>query len=158
MTLLSLHDDRLGELPRATSVLDDGTVLTHDWFVASIPSAVGTDAAGTPDATIELMIDGTDPETASELLAGLHTALDSLPALLRVATDAVVTRFSEQEPPAHELDEAASDLALEAIEAAPDGTVVFHLIDTCGSHFPDGYWPTARLTPGGAVVEVTVES
>ncbi|MGW8483357.1 hypothetical protein ACWGJP_09465 [Microbacterium sp. NPDC055903] len=149
MTHDSLHDDRLGELPRATSTLTDGSVLTHDWFATTIPHG---------DTTVELMVDATDPASSAALLPGLHAVLDALPALVRIATDAVVHRFSEQEPPAHELDEAAADLQLEALEASAKGTIVFHFVDTCGAHFPEGYWPAAHLSPQGEVRDVTVEA
>ena len=47
---------------------------------------------------------------------------------------------------------------IEAIEAAADGTVVLHLIDSCGEHFPEGYWPAVHLGVDDSVVQVTVES
>ena len=51
-----------------------------------------------------------------------------------------------------------SGLTIEAIEAAADGTVVLHLIDGCGEHFPEGYWPAVHLGVDDSVVQVTVES
>ncbi|BDZ37846.1 hypothetical protein GCM10025863_04600 [Microbacterium suwonense] len=62
------------------------------------------------------------------------------------------------EPTPNELAGAAVDLRLEAIEAAADGELVLHFVDTCGEHFPDGYWPAAHLDADGAVTSVTVES
>lgn len=70
----------------------------------------------------------------------------------------MVTNFSNGEPEPHELDDAASDLTLETIEAAADGTIILHLIDSCGEHFPEGYWPAVHLGAGGDVEQVTVES
>lgn len=144
-----LHDPEFGDLRRATSELTDGSVLTHDWFVGT------REVDGTE---VELMLEGTTPAEVEPLLPRLRSTVSRLDALRRTASDAVVTRFSTAEPEPHELDEAASDLQLETIEVAADGTVVLHLADTCGEHFPEGYWPAVHLGPGDTVVDVTVES
>ncbi|MEV8265651.1 hypothetical protein [Microbacterium sp. NPDC077057] len=145
----SLEDPDLGPLHRATSELDDGTVLTHDWFVGSVE---------VDGSTYELMVEGASPDEVAPLLPRLRTVVAALPGLSRVASDAVVTTFSTGDPSAAELDEAADDLELETIEAGADGTVVLHFTDTCGEHFPEGYWPAVHLDAAGAVATVTVES
>lgn len=76
----------------------------------------------------------------------------------RRAVEAVVRRFSEDEPTADELAEAAGDLVAELVEPAADGGTVVHLTDSCGEHFLDRYWPAVRFDAAGEVVEVTVES
>lgn len=144
-----LHDPALGDLHRATSELTDGTVLTHDWYVGSTP---------VEGSTLELMLEGTTPAEVEPLLPRLRDTVDRLSTLRRLATDAVVTRFSTGEPEPHELTDAATDLQLETLEAASDGTVVLHFTDTCAQHFPEGYWPAVHLGPDDAVLDVTVES
>ncbi len=143
-----VDDAELGPLTRATSELTDGSVLTHDWYAGTVPTA---------DGEVELMVEGTSPDEVTPLLPRLRDAVSRLATLRRIATDAVVARFSTGDPEQHELDEAASDLALDAIEAAADGTIVLHLTDGCGEHFPEGYWPAVHVD-GDRVVQVTVES
>lgn len=143
-----VDDAELGPLTRATSELTDGSVLTHDWYAGTVSTA---------DGDVELMVEGTSPAEVTPLLPRLRDAVSQLATLRRIATDAVVARFSTGDPEQHELDEAASDLALEAIEAAADGTIVLHLTDGCGEHFPEGYWPAVHVD-GDRVVQVTVES
>ncbi|PRB65674.1 hypothetical protein [Microbacterium sp. MYb45] len=145
----TIDDPELGTFTRATSELTDGSVITHDWFVGTV-SVDGTE--------LELMLEGTTPDEVAPLLPRMRDVVKRLAHLRRVATDAVVANFSTGEPEPHDLDDAASDLALEAIEATPDGTVVFHLIDDCGEHFPEGYWPAVHLGIDDAVQQVTVES
>ncbi|WGX97058.1 hypothetical protein [Nocardioides sp. L-11A] len=108
--------------------------------------------------TPELILDPSAPERADALRARGAEVIGALPGLARVATDAVVRRFSEEEPPPDELAEAAGDLRISAVEVVADGSVVLHLDDSCGEHFLDGYWPAVRLGPTGEVVAVTVES
>ena len=145
----TIDDPELGTFARARSELTDGTVLTHDWFVGTI-SIEGTE--------LELMLEGTTTDGVAPLLPRLRDTVKRLHVMRRIATDAVVTTFSTSAPEAHELDDAASDLTIEAIEAAADGTVVLHLIDGCGEHFPEGYWPAVHLGVDDSVVQVTVES
>lgn len=145
----SLDDPDLGPLHRATSELDDGSVLTHDWFVGSVE---------VDGRTYELMVEGASPEDVAPLLPRLRAVVAGLPGLRRVASDAVVTTFSTGDPDLTELDEAADDLDLETIEASSDSTVVLHFTDSCGEHFPGGYWPAVHLDAEGAVATVTVES
>ncbi|MFD5225902.1 hypothetical protein ACFWHT_09815 [Microbacterium sp. NPDC058342] len=144
-----IDDPALGHLVRAESTFEDGTVAAHDWYAGRI-----TDR----DAEIELMIDGTDPEAVEARLPRLRAVVAALAGIRRTASDAIVTRFSDVEPEQHELDEAAADLRLEAIEAADDGRIVLHFTDACGEHFPEGYWPAAHLADDDTVAEVTVES
>lgn len=144
-----IEDAALGTFTRATTELTDGTVLTHDWYAGKL---------AVDDTEIELMLEGTSADEASALLPRLREIVAGLDAIRRVASDAVVTAFSQGEPAPHELDDAASDLVLDAIEATSEGTVVFHLDDSCGTHFPEGYWPAVHLGPDGAVAQVTVES
>lgn len=145
----SLDDPELGRLVRGESVFEDGTVAVHDWYVGSIADG---------DSEIELMVDGTDAESIQSLLPRLRAVVADLEGIRRTASDAVITQFSDVEPEQHELDEGAQDLRLEAIESAADGTFVLHFVDTCGEHFPEGYWPAAHLDADGAVTAVTVES
>ena len=145
----TIDDPELGTFSRAASELTDGTVLTHDWFAGTV-SVDGTE--------IELMLEGTSADEVEPLLPRLREVVSRLAVLRRIATDAVVTNFSTGEPEPHELDEAASDLTLDAIESASDGTVILHLNDSCGTHFPEGYWPAVHLDVDDAVVTVTVES
>ncbi|KJQ54841.1 hypothetical protein [Microbacterium sp. SA39] len=145
----TIDDPELGILTRATTELTDESVLTHDWYGRTI--VVDGDE-------IELMIEGTDPSEIAALLPRVRETVTHLVSLRRIASDAVVTAFSNGEPEPHELDEAASDLSLETIEAAADGMIILHLIDGCGDHFPEGYWPAVHLGAGGDVDQVTVES
>lgn len=145
----SIEDPELGTLTRATTELSDGTVLTHDWY------AGGTVVDGEP---LDLMIEGTNATEASALLPHVHETIVALGVLRRLASDAVVAAFSTGAPEQHELDDAASDLSLETLEASADGTIVLHLIDTCGEHFPEGYWPAVHLGIDGQITQVTVES
>jgi hypothetical protein len=144
-----LDDPELGRLVRGESIFEDGTVAVHDWYVGSIPDG---------ESEIELMIDGTDTDAVQALLPRLRVVVTSLDEIRRTASDAVITQFSDVEPEQHELDEGAQDLRLEAIETASDGTFVLHFVDTCGEHFPEGYWPAAHLDADRAVTAVTVES
>ena len=145
----AIDDPELGILARATTELTDGSVLTHDWYGGTI----------TVDGSeLELMLEGTAPNDIASLLPPMRATIAELATLRRSASDAVVTTFSNGEPEPYELEEAASDLFLETIEAAADGTIILHLIDSCGTHFPDGYWPAVRLGPDGGVEQVTVES
>lgn len=145
----TIEDPELGTLVRATTELGDGTLLTHDWY------AGGTVVDGAP---LDLMIEGTNADEARELLPHVHETVAALGALRRLASDAVVAAFSAGTPEQHELDDAAGDLSLETLEASADGTIVLHLIDTCGQHFPEGYWPAVHLGADGQITQVTVES
>lgn len=144
-----IDDPDLGPLHRATTELADGTVLVHDWY-AGTTTVDGSE--------LELMIEGTSAEEASTLLPRVRETIGALEVLRRLATDAVVTAFSTGTPEPHELDDAASDLRLETIEASADGTVVLHLVDTDGEHFPEGYWPAVHLGTDGQITQVSVES
>jgi hypothetical protein len=145
----TIDDPELGTFGRARSELTDGTVLTHDWFVGTV-SVEGTE--------LELMLEGTTSDEVAPLLPRLRDVVKRLHTLRRIATDAVVTHFNTGEPEPHELDDAASDLTIEAIEAAADGTIILHLIDSCGEHFPEGCWPAVHLDVDDSVAQVTVES
>jgi hypothetical protein len=145
----TIDDADLGVFTRATTELSDGSVLTHDWYGGSLTHR---------DSTIELMLEGASVEDSRARLPRLRAVISDLDAIQRRASDAVVTAFSQDEPEQHELDDAASDLALEAIEAGSDGTIVLHLTDTCGTHFPEGYWPAAHLADDDTITNVTVES
>jgi len=145
----TIDDPKLGAFARAYSELTDGTVLTHDWFVGTV---------SVDGAEVELLLEGTTVDEVTPLLPRLRDAVARLDILRRIATDAVVTNFSTGDPEPHELDDAASDLTIEALEAAADGTVILHLIDGCGEHFPEGYWPAVHLDVDDSVAEVTVES
>jgi hypothetical protein len=144
-----VEDDALGTLVRATTELTDGEILTHDWYAGAVATA---------DGDVDLMIEATAPDEVLPLLPRLREVVSRLVALRRTASDAVVTRFSTGEPEPHDLDEAASDLSLETIEAAADGTIILHLVDECGEHFPEGYWPAVHLAGDDDVADVTVES
>ncbi|MBO0982160.1 hypothetical protein [Microbacterium sp. SD291] len=144
-----IEDDVLGTLTRATTELTDGTVLTHDLYAGTIEL---------DGADLELIIEGASAEDARSLLPRLRDIVGEIGSLRRTATDAVVTTFSNGEPEPHELDDAASDLTLDTVEAASDGTIVLHLTDTCGTHFPEGYWPAVHVAPDGTITQVTVES
>jgi hypothetical protein len=144
-----IDDPELGRLVRGESIFDDGTVAVHDWYVGTVSDG---------NAEIELVIDGTDVKSVQPLLPRLRAVVASLERIRRSASDAVDTQFSDIEPELHELDEGARDLRLEAIEATADGAFVLHFVDSCGEHFPDGYWPAAHLDGDGEVTGVTVES
>ncbi|KJL27500.1 hypothetical protein [Microbacterium oxydans] len=145
----TIDDAQLGVLTRATTVLTDGESLTHDWFVGTL---------ATDDGELELMLEGTTVTEVTPLLPRLRAIVNELGGLRRRASDAVVTRFSHSDPEPHELDEGAADLTLDTIEAAADGTIVLHFTDTCGDHFPEGYWPAVHLAPDDTIIDVTVES
>lgn len=145
----TIDDPELGTLARATSELTDGSVLTHDWFVGTV-SVGGTE--------LDLMLEGTRLDDVAPLLPRLREVVARLDVLRRLATDAVVTNFSTGEPEPQELDDAFADLELETIEVSSDGRVILHLTDSCGEHFPEGYWPAAHLGVDDTVVQVTVES
>ena len=145
----TIEDPELGTLTRAITELTDGEILTHDWFAG----AVTVDGA-----ELDLMVEGTSADEITPLLPRLRATVADLVSLRRIASDAVVTKFSNGEPEPHELEEAASDLALETIEAASDGTVILHFTDRCGEHFPEGYWPAVHLGANGDIEQVTVES
>ncbi|GAA2922944.1 hypothetical protein GCM10010458_00210 [Microbacterium luteolum] len=145
----TIDDPELGTLARATTELTDGSVLTHDWYSGTVVI---------DGVELELMLEGTSPQDVTPLLPRVRETIADLTSLRRIASDAVVTNFSNGEPEPHELDDAASDLTLETIEAAADGTIILHLIDSCGEHFPEGYWPAVHLGAGGDVEQVTVES
>ena len=144
-----INDPELGTLTRATTELSDGTILTHDWYAGSIEL---------DGAELELMIEGTNADEASALLPHVRETITALPVLRRLATDAVVTAFSTGTPEPHELDDASSDLTLDTVEASDDGTIVLHFTDTCGEHFPEGYWPAVHLGADGQITQATVES
>ncbi|MEV4738249.1 MULTISPECIES: hypothetical protein [unclassified Microbacterium] len=144
-----IDDPDLGTLVRATTELSDGTVLTHDWYAGTVT---------VDDTELELMLEGTTADEARSLIPRVRETIAALGGLRRLASDAVVTAFSQGTPEPAELDAAASDLALETVEASADGTIVLHLIDTCGEHFPEGYWPAVHLGADGQITQVTVES
>ncbi len=139
----------LGAFRRARTELLDGEVLDHDWYSALIE---------VDGESVELTAASGSPEEVRAMLPRIAETVQALPTLRRVLSDAVVTGFSEGEPTAAELDDAASDLELQTIEAHPDGTVTVHLNDGCGEHFPEGYWPAVHLDRDGAVTDVTVEA
>lgn len=145
----TIDDPTLGRFTRATTELADGTVLTHDWYAGALDDG---------DATVELLLEGASSDESRERLPRLRAVVTELDALRRAASDAVVREFSQGDPEPHELDEAASDLALDAIEATAGGTVVLHFTDTCGTHFPEGYWPAVHVAEDGTIAGVTVES
>lgn len=144
----TIEDPELGILTRAESTLDDGSTVAHDWFA-------GTVTAG--DTEVEVVIDGTNATEVEQLIPRTRTLVADLERTRRVASDAIITRFSDSEPAAHELDEGFDDLVLDTIEITPDVTVL-HFTDSCGAHFPEGFWPAVHLDATGTVTEVTVES
>lgn len=144
-----IDDPELGTFSRATTELSDGTVLTHDWYAGTV-TVDGED--------LDLMLEGTSADEARALLPRVRETLASLDVLSRLATDAVVTAFSTASPEEHELDDAASDLVLETIEASEDRSIILHFTDSCGTHFPDGYWPAVHFGDDGQITQVTVES
>lgn len=145
----NIDHPELGIFTRASTEMTDGTVLTHDWYVGSVP-VDGTE--------VDLMVEASTPEEARALLPRLQTTVADLHSRRRLASDAVVAEFSQGEPETSELDEAATDLALETIEVEADGTVILHLTDTCGTHFPEGYWPAVHFGADDDISRVTVES
>ena len=144
-----IADSVLGVFVRATGETDDGSVLTYDWYTGS------ADIGG---ETVELMLEGADPDEARKRLPRLRAGMADLHRVQRAASDAVVATFSQGDPSPHDLDEGASDLLLEAVEAGADGSIVLHFTDACGEHFPEGYWPAAHLADDDTVATVTVES
>lgn len=143
-----IEDPTLGTLTRAETTLDDGDVVTHDWYSAHLTRG---------DREIELMIDGTDVAEVKALLPRATAVITGLDDIERLASDAIVARFSDTTPTQNELDDAADDLLLEAVETTAEDTVL-HFIDSCGLHFPEGYWPAVHLDVDGEVVDVTVEA
>lgn len=144
-----IDDPELGTFTRATTELSDGTVLTHDWYAGTV------DVNG---AEVDLMLEGTSTAEARALLPRIRETVESLDVLRRLATDAIVTAFSTGAPEPQELDDAASDLVLETIEASEDHSVILHFTDSCGTHFPEGYWPAVHFGGDGQITQVTVES
>lgn len=133
-----------GIFTRSTTTLTNGEVLVHEAFsTASTPQLI----LATPDAA-----------EAAALLPALSPFMTDAATWTRRATDAVVHRFSEEEPTPGELDDAATDLVVAAVEVRPGGDVQVHLDDTCGEHFLEGYWPAVRFPADGSEPEVTVES
>lgn len=145
----TIDDPELGMLVRATTELSDGTVLTHDWYAGTV-TVEGSE--------LELMLEGSSADEARALIPRVRQTLAALDVLQRLSSDAVVTAFSTGAPEPHELDEAAFDLSLDTVEASADGTSVLHFTDTCGDHFPEGYWPAVHLGADGQITQVTVES
>lgn len=143
----TIEDPELGILSRAETTLDDGDVVTHDWFSGAL----------TIDGReIELMIDGADVEAVRTLVPRAHAVVEDLDEIRRRASDAVITHFSDSAPSTTELDEGAADLVLDTVEITDDATVL-HFTDSCGRHFPEGYWPAVHLGVDGSIGEVTVE-
>ncbi|MDY0827655.1 hypothetical protein SK224_00800 [Microbacterium sp. BG28] len=110
--------------------------------------------AGDPHLALETG----DATMATTLLNPLEAFLSRRALWERAATDAVVVEFGSEDPTQAELDEAADDLKAEQIVVFPDGAVTVHFTDTCGQHFPDGYWPAVHFDPDDAIAKVTVES
>lgn len=143
-----IEDAELGILTRAESTLEDGERVVHDWFAGTVTR---------DDHEIELVIDGESAADAEQLLPRTRAVVAAIDSIRRSASDAVITRFSDSEPSAHELDEGYDDLVLDAIEATADSTVL-HFTDSCGLHFPAGFWPAVQLDANGDIADVTVES
>jgi hypothetical protein len=133
-----------GEFSLATTTMSDGEVMVFNWYVAGVEP--------------ELMLSTADAAEAAGLLPRLSAFFGDRSAWHRRATDAVVTRFSEAAPAPDELDDAEHDLLVATIEVRPGGELVLHLDDSCGEHFPEGYWPAVRFDEQGAVIDVTVEA
>lgn len=133
-----------GVFTRAATTLSDGEVLIHDWYAT--------------DGEPELVLRTPDPAEAVGLVSRLATFFADESGWHRRATDAVVAEFSEGPTEPAELDEAADDLILETVEVHPGGDLVLHLGDSCGRHFPSGYWPAVRFDVDAVVTAVTVEA
>lgn len=133
----------LGVFTRASTTFE-GEVRLHDWY------SLGADPV--------LTLSTADPVVAAGLVPRLEAFLSGRDAWERAATDAVVIELSAETPTPDELDEAAADLALESVQAYPDGSVVLNFVDTCGTHFLDGYWPAVRFDDDDALIRVTVEA
>ncbi|MGM7423777.1 enoyl-CoA hydratase/isomerase family protein [Cellulosimicrobium sp. CpK407] len=154
------------DLPDLRAALEQEYGLVS-WFVDTQPDLVegvraqlvdkDRDPSWNPATLAEV-----DPGVGAEALAYVPAEPlwdDALsPRLARRAVEAVVRRFSEDEPTAQELAEAADDLVVDLVQRRDDGGTVVHLADSCGEHFLDGYWPAVRFDAVGDVVEVTVES
>lgn len=143
----TIEDPELGTLSRAETTLDDGDVVTHDWYSGAL----------TIDGReLELMIDGADVDAVGALIPRVHAVIADLDGIRRRASEAIITHFSDRNPSPAELDEGAADLVLDTLEIT-DETTVLHFTDSCGRHFPEGYWPAVQLSADGQVGEVTVE-
>jgi hypothetical protein len=143
----TIEDPELGTLSRAETTLDDGDVVTHDWYSGAL----------TIDGReLELMIDGADVGQVATLVPRVHEVVADIDGIRRRASDAIVTHFSDGEPSQDELAQAADDLVLDTVEITDDATVL-HFTDSCGQHFPEGYWPAVHLGLDGSIGEVTVE-
>ena len=143
----AIDDPELGTLTRAETTLDDGDVVTHDWYAGAL----------TVDGReLELMIDGSDVDSVAALTPRARAVVADLDSIRRPASDAIVTHFSDGEPSPADLDAAASDLVLDTLETTDEATVL-HFTDSCGEHFPEGFWPAVHLDLDGQVTEVTVE-
>ena len=128
----AIEDPQLGTLSRAETTLDDGDVVTHDWYSGAL----------TIDGReLELMIDGADVDQVGSLIPRVHAVVADLDGIRRRASDAIITHFSD---------------VLDTLEITDDATVL-HFTDSCGRHFPDGYWPAVHLGLDGTIGEVTVE-
>lgn len=143
----TIEDPELGTLSRAETTLDDGDVVTHDWYSGTL----------TVDGReLELMIDGADVDQVGALVPRVHAIVADIDEIQRRASEAIVAHFSDSEPSSAELDEGAGDLVLDTVEITDEATVL-HFTDSCGKHFPEGYWPAVHLGIDGQIVEVTVE-
>lgn len=143
----AIEDPQLGTLSRAETTLDDGDVVTHDWYSGAL----------TIDGReLELMIDGADVDQVGSLIPRVHAVVADLDGIRRRASDAIITHFSDGEPSPDELETGSADLVLDTLEITDDATVL-HFTDSCGRHFPDGYWPAVHLGLDGTIGEVTVE-
>jgi len=144
----TIDDSELGTLTRAESTLDDGQTVTHDWFAGTLASS---------DQEIELVIDGSSSEQVERLVPRTRAIVAELDSIRRRASDAIITRFSDGEPTPAELDDGFNDLVLDTIEATVE-TTVLHFTDSCGQHFPEGFWPAVQLDETNSILEVSVES
>ncbi len=143
----AIEDPQLGTLSRAETTLGDGDVVTHDWYSGAL----------TIDGReLELMIDGADVDQVGSLIPRVHALVADLEGISRRASDAIITHFSDGEPSPAELETGSDDLVLDTLEITDDATVL-HFTDSCGQHFPDGYWPAVHLGLDGNIGEVTVE-
>lgn len=139
----------LGTLSRSSFTLTDGDVHFMDSYGGEI------EVAG---ATIELLVESSDPNVVEALAERLAAALAQLPALVRRSTDAIVTEVGDEDPTESDREEAARGLALQTLAASPGGGLVLHFDDTTGEHFPDGYWPAVYLGAENEVLDVAVEA